>query len=141
MTNLETLANTKNKFDLLLVAYIIANGGVELVNKNNRFNRGDFYEITTTKTTLNNSGLHGISKGDFILNGQPIELKYCTIKTSPSMPLVGTICEYTIIAFNNGHTIEERKIKSSELECDTYNHITFKLNHTKGELLRVFTIK
>jgi hypothetical protein len=138
MTHLERLKNS-NKYDKLLVAYIIANGVVDLVNNNPRFNRGDFCEMCKTHTTVNNSGLHGISHGDFIAsNNNAYEIKYCTCKTAPSAPLVGTTCEYTLVDFNNGATIETRLIKSNELVVDCYNHITFKNNYQKGTLIKVF---
>lgn len=140
MTNLERLT-TSNKYDKLLYAYILASGVSNLVNNNPRFNRGDFAEMCNTHVQVNNSGLHGISHGDFIASdGKPYEIKYCTCKTAPSAPLKGTICDYTIVDFNNGVTIEKRLIKTNELVVDKHNHITFKNNYQKGTLLKVFTL-
>ena len=137
MTYLERL-KTSNKYDKLLVEYIIHNKVVDLVNNNARFNRGDFSEMCHSHTKVNNSGLHKISHGDYVINSIAYENKYCTCKTAPSAPLQGTTCEYTIVDFNNGATIETRLIKSNELVIDKYNHITFKNNYKKGILLQVF---
>lgn len=133
MGNLERL--TTNKRDLVLLQFIIDNGAQELTETNTNFNRGDFFEMALTKERVKRNGLHEISKGDFIFNGEIVEIKYLTKKTGASKDKQGTRANYYLIGFNNGETIELRLIKKCDLVTrhdGTREKITFQDNINKG---------
>lgn len=132
MTHLQKLQ--QNKLDNVLASFIIKNQVEALINNNKAFNRGDFFEMAITKEAVKRNGLHGISQGDFILNGEVIEIKYITKKTKASQQLKGTIANYYLIGFNNGSNIELRLIKKCDLVVND-NHLSYKDNYNKGVLV------
>lgn len=127
--NLERL--NQNKVDMVL-AQFIARAGVENLVENATFNRGDFFEMAITKEPVKRNGLHEISKGDFILNGVVVEIKYLTKKTKASKDLKGTLATHYLIGFNNGNEIELRLIAKSELVVRPDNRIAYQDNINKG---------
>ena len=127
--NLERL--NQNKVDMVL-AQFIARAGVENLVENATFNRGDFFEMAITKEPVKRSGLHEVSKGDFVLNGMVVEIKYLTKKTKASKDLRGTLATHYLIGFNNGHEIELRLIAKNELVVREDNRIAYQDNINKG---------
>lgn len=127
--NLERL--NQNKVDMVL-AQFIAHAGVENLVENATFNRGDFFEMAITKEPVKRSGLHEISKGDFVLNGMVVEIKYLTKKTKASKDLKGTLATHYLIGFNNGNEIELRLIAKNELVVREDNRIAYQDNINKG---------
>lgn len=127
--NLERL--NQNKVDMVL-AQFIARAGVENLVENATFNRGDFFEMAITKEPVKRTGLHEVSKGDFILNGVVVEIKYLTKKTKASKDLKGTLATHYLIGFNNGNEIELRLIAKSELVVRPDNRIAYQDNINKG---------
>ena len=127
--NLERL--NQNKVDMVL-AQFIARAGVENLVENATFNRGDFFEMAITKEPVKRNGLHEVSKGDFILNGIVVEIKYLTKKTKASKDLKGTLATHYLIGFNNGNEIELRLIAKNELVVRQDNRIAYQDNINKG---------
>ena len=127
--NLERL--NQNKVDMVL-AQFIARAGVENLVENATFNRGDFFEMAITKEPVKRNGLHEISKGDFVLNGMVVEIKYLTKKTKASKDLKGTLATHYLIGFNNGNEIELRLIAKNELVVREDNRIAYQDNINKG---------
>ena len=127
--NLERL--NQNKVDMVLAKFI-ARAGVENLVENATFNRGDFFEMAITKEPVKRSGLHEVSKGDFVFNGMLVEIKYLTKKTKASKDLKGTLATHYLIGFNNGNEIELRLIKKSELVVRQDNRIAYQDNINKG---------
>ena len=127
--NIERL--NQNKVDMVL-AQFIARAGVENLVENATFNRGDFFEMAITKEPVKRSGLHEVSKGDFILNGMVVEIKYLTKKTKASKDLKGTLATHYLIGFNNGNEIELRLIAKNELVVREDNRIAYQDNINKG---------
>ena len=127
--NLERL--NQNKVDMVL-AQFIAHAGVENLVENATFNRGDFFEMAITKEPVKRSGLHEVSKGDFVLNGMIVEIKYLTKKTKASKDLKGTLATHYLIGFNNGNEIELRLIAKNELVVREDNRIAYQDNINKG---------
>ena len=127
--NLERL--NQNKVDMVLAKFI-ARAGVENLVENATFNRGDFFEMAITKEPVKRSGLHEISKGDFVLNGMVVEIKYLTKKTKASKDLKGTLATHYLIGFNNGNEIELRLIAKNELVVRQDNRIAYQDNINKG---------
>ena len=127
--NLERL--NQNKVDMVL-AQFIARAGVENLVENATFNRGDFFEMAITKEPVKRSGLHEVSKGDFVLNGMVVEIKYLTKKTKASKDLRGTLATHYLIGFNNGNEIELRLIAKRDLVVRADNRIAYQDNINKG---------
>ena len=127
--NLERL--TQNKVDMVLAKFI-ARAGVENLVENATFNRGDFFEMAITKEPVKRSGLHEVSKGDFVLNGMIVEIKYLTKKTKASKDLKGTLATHYLIGFNNGNEIELRLIAKNDLVVRQDNRIAYQDNINKG---------
>ena len=127
--NLERL--NQNKVDMVLAKFI-ARAGVENLVENATFNRGDFFEMAITKEPVKRNGLHEVSKGDFVLNGMLVEIKYLTKKTKASKDLKGTLATHYLIGFNNGNEIELRLIPKSELVVRQDNRIAYQDNINKG---------
>ena len=127
--NLERL--NQNKVDMVLAKFI-ARAGVENLVENATFNRGDFFEMAITKEPVKRSGLHEVSKGDFVLNGMIVEIKYLTKKTKASKDLKGTLATHYLIGFNNGNEIELRLIAKNELVVRQDNRIAYQDNINKG---------
>ena len=127
--NLERL--NQNKVDMVLAKFI-ARAGVENLVENATFNRGDFFEMAITKEPVKRSGLHEVSKGDFVFKGMVFEIKYLTKKTKASKDLRGTLATHYLIGFNNGNEIELRLIKKSELVVRQDNRIAYQDNINKG---------
>ena len=127
--NLERL--NQNKVDMVLAKFI-ARAGVENLVENATFNRGDFFEMAITKEPVKRSGLHEVSKGDFIFNGMVVEIKYLTKKTKASKDLKGTLATHYLIGFNNGNEIELRLIAKNELVVREDNRIAYQDNINKG---------
>ena len=127
--NLERL--NQNKVDMVLAKFI-ARAGVENLVENATFNRGDFFEMAITKEPVKRNGLHEISKGDFVLNGMVVEIKYLTKKTKASKDLKGTLATHYLIGFNNGNEIELRLIAKNELVVREDNRIAYQDNINKG---------
>ena len=127
--NLERL--NQNKVDMVL-AQFIARAGVENLVENATFNRGDFFEMAITKEPVKRNGLHEVSKGDFVLNGMVVEIKYLTKKTKASKDLRGTLATHYLIGFNNGNAIELRLIAKNELVVREDNRIAYQDNINKG---------
>lgn len=127
--NLERLH--ENKIDMVLAEFI-ARAGVESLVESATFNRGDFFEMAITKEPVKRNGLHEVSKGDFVLNGLVVEIKYLTKKTKASKDLKGTLATHYLIGFNNGQEIELRLIKKSELVVRADNRIAYQDNINKG---------
>ena len=127
--NLERL--NQNKVDMVLAQFIVR-AGVENLVENATFNRGDFFEMAITKEPVKRNGLHEISKGDFILNGMVVEIKYLTKKTKASKDLKGTLATHYLIGFNNGNEIELRLIAKNELVVREDNRIAYQDNINKG---------
>ena len=127
--NLERL--NQNKVDMVL-AQFIARAGVENLVENATFNRGDFFEMAITKEPVKRSGLHEVSKGDFVFNGMVVEIKYLTKKTKASKDLKGTLATHYLIGFNNGNEIELRLIPKNELVVRQDNRIDYQDNIKKG---------
>ena len=127
--NLERL--NQNKVDMVLAQFIVRAGVKNLV-ENATFNRGDFFEMAITKEPVKRNGLHEISKGDFILNGMVVEIKYLTKKTKASKDLKGTLATHYLIGFNNGNEIELRLIAKNELVVREDNRIAYQDNINKG---------
>ena len=127
--NLERL--NQNKVDMVLAKFI-ARAGVENLVENATFNRGDFFEMAITKEPVKRSGLHEISKGDFVFNGMVVEIKYLTKKTKASKDLKGTLATHYLIGFNNGNDIELRLIAKNELVVRQDNRIAYQDNINKG---------
>ena len=131
--NIEKLRT--NKIDNVLADFI-ACAGVEDLVENATFNRGDFFEMAITKEPVKRSGLHEISKGDFIYKGIVVEIKYLTKKTKASKDLKGTIASHYLIGFNNGKEIELRLIAKSDLVVRQDNRIAYQDNIDKGVRLQ-----
>lgn len=127
--NLERL--NQNKVDMVLAKFI-ARAGVENLVENATFNRGDFFEMAITKEPVKRNGLHEVSKGDFVLNGVVVEIKYLTKKTKASKDLKGTLATHYLIGFNNGNEIELRLIAKNELVVRQDNRIAYQDNINKG---------
>ena len=127
--NLERL--NQNKVDMVL-AQFIARAGVENLVENATFNRGDFFEMAITKEPVKRNGMHEVSKGDFVLNGMVVEIKYLTKKTKASKDLRGTLATHYLIGFNNGNEIELRLIAKNELVVREDNRIAYQDNINKG---------
>ena len=127
--NLERL--NQNKVDMVLAQFIVR-AGVENLVENATFNRGDFFEMAITKEPVKRNGLHEISKGDFILNGMVVEIKYLTKKTKASKGLKGTLATHYLIGFTNGNEIELRLIAKNELVVRQDNRIAYQDNINKG---------
>ena len=127
--NLERL--NQNKVDMVLAKFI-ARAGVENLVENATFNRGDFFEMAITKEPVKRSGLHEVSKGDFVLNGMIVEIKYLTKKTKASKDLKGTLATHYLIGFNNGKEIELRLIAKNDLVVRQDNRIAYQDNINKG---------
>lgn len=127
--NLERL--NQNKVDMVLAQFIECAGVQDLV-ESATFNRGDFFEMAITKEPVKRNGLHEVSKGDFILNGVVVEIKYLTKKTKASKDLKGTLATHYLIGFNNGNEIELRLIAKSELVVRQDNRIAYQDNINKG---------
>ncbi len=127
--NLERL--NQNKVDMVLAKFI-ARSGVENLVENATFNRGDFFEMAITKEPVKRSGLHEVSKGDFVFNGMIVEIKYLTKKTKASKDLKGTLATHYLIGFNNGNEIELRLIAKNELVVRQDNRIAYQDNINKG---------
>ena len=127
--NLERL--NQNKVDMVLAKFI-ARAGVENLVENATFNRGDFFEMAITKEPVKRNGLHEVSKGDFVLNGMIVEIKYLTKKTKASKDLKGTLATHYLIGFNNGNEIELRLIAKNELVVRQDNRIAYQDNINKG---------
>ena len=127
--NLERL--NQNKVDMVLAQFIV-HAGVENLVENATFNRGDFFEMAITKEPVKRNGLHEISKGDFVLNGMVVEIKYLTKKTKASKDLKGTLATHYLIGFNNGNEIELRLIAKNELVVREDNRIAYQDNINKG---------
>lgn len=127
--NLERL--NQNKVDMVLAKFI-ARAGVENLVENATFNRGDFFEMAITKEPVKRSGLHEVSKGDFVFNGMIVEIKYLTKKTKASKDLKGTLATHYLIGFNNGNEIELRLIAKNELVVRQDNRIAYQDNINKG---------
>ena len=127
--NLERL--NQNKVDMVLAKFI-ARAGVENLVENATFNRGDFFEMAITKEPVKRNGLHEVSKGDFVLNGMVVEIKYLTKKTKASKDLKGTLATHYLIGFNNGNEIELRLIAKNELVVRQDNRIAYQDNINKG---------
>ena len=127
--NLERL--NQNKVDMVLAQFIVR-AGVENLVENATFNRGDFFEMAITKEPVKRNGLHEISKGDFVLNGMVVEIKYLTKKTKASKDLKGTLATHYLIGFNNGNEIELRLIAKNELVVREDNRIAYQDNINKG---------
>ena len=127
--NLEKL--NQNKVDMVLAQFIVR-AGVENLVENATFNRGDFFEMAITKEPVKRNGLHEISKGDFVLNGMVVEIKYLTKKTKASKDLKGTLATHYLIGFNNGNEIELRLIAKNELVVRQDNRIAYQDNINKG---------
>lgn len=127
--NLERL--NQNKVDMVLAKFI-ARAGVENLVENATFNRGDFFEMAITKEPVKRSGLHEVSKGDFVFNGMIVEIKYLTKKTKASKDLKGTLATHYLIGFNNGNEIELRLIAKNELVVRKDNRIAYQDNINKG---------
>ena len=127
--NLERL--NQNKVDMVLAKFI-ARAGVENLVENATFNRGDFFEMAITKEPVKRSGLHEVSKGDFVFNGMVAEIKYLTKKTKASKDLKGTLATHYLIGFNNGNEIELRLIAKNELVVREDNRIAYQDNINKG---------
>ena len=111
--NLERL--NQNKVDMVLAQFIVR-AGVENLVENATFNRGDFFEMAITKEPVKRSGLHEVSKGDFVLNGMVVEIKYLTKKTKASKDLKGTIAQKYLIGFNSGKEIILKLIDKKDLK-------------------------
>ena len=127
--NLERL--NQNKVDMVLAQFIVR-AGVENLVENATFNRGDFFEMAITKEPVKRNGLHEISKGDFVLNGMVVEIKYLTKKTKARKDLKGTLATHYLIGFNNGNEIELRLIAKNELVVREDNRIAYQDNINKG---------
>lgn len=122
MTNLEKLISSPMKADKALADFIVARGAraVALVNASKAFNRGDFCEMALTLAPVARDGLHGISKGDAVIerNGLSlvIEIKYLTKKTSASEALKGTIASHYLLACNDGEKVTLRLMRKEEMK-------------------------
>ena len=116
----------------MVLAKFIARAGVENLVENATFNRGDFFEMAITKEPVKRSGLHEVSKGDFVLNGVVVEIKYLTKKTKASKDLKGTLATHYLIGFNNGNEIELRLIAKNDLVVRQDNRIAYQDNINKG---------
>ena len=127
--NIEKLR--QNKIDSVLADFIACAGVQDLVD-NATFNRGDFFEMAITKEPVKRNGLHEVSKGDFVLNGMVVEIKYLTKKTKASKDLKGTLATHYLIGFNNGNEIELRLIAKNELVVREDNRIAYQDNINKG---------
>ena len=127
--NIEKLR--QNKIDNVLADFIACAGVQDLVD-NATFNRGDFFEMAITKEPVKRNGLHEVSKGDFVLNGMVVEIKYLTKKTKASKDLKGTLATHYLIGFNNGNEIELRLIAKNELVVREDNRIAYQDNINKG---------
>ena len=62
------------------------------------------------------NGLHEVSKGDYIYNGEIVEIKYLTKKTGASKDLKGTIAQKYLIGFNSGEEIILKLIDKKDLK-------------------------
>ena len=88
--------------------------------------------MAITKEPVKRSGLHEVSKGDFVFNGMTVEIKYLTKKTKASKDLKGTLATHYLIGFNNGNEIELRLIAKNELVVRQDNRIAYQDNINKG---------
>ena len=89
-------------------------------------------EMAITKEPVKRSGLHEVSKGDFVFNGMIVEIKYLTKKTKASKDLKGTLATHYLIGFNNGNEIELRLIAKNDLVVRQDNRIAYQDNINKG---------
>ena len=122
MTNIEKLISSPMKADNALASFIMSRGAsaVSLVNSAKAFNRGDFAEMALTLAPVARDGLHGVSKGDAVieLDGSclVIEIKYLTKKTSASEALKGTLASHYLLACNDGENIHLRLMPKGEMK-------------------------
>lgn len=122
MTNIEKLISSPMKQDRALASFIVARGSraVALVNASKAFNRGDFCEMALTLAPVARDGLHGISKGDAVIERDGvrlvIEIKYLTKKTSASEALKGTLASHYLLACNDGENIHLRLMPKGEMK-------------------------
>lgn len=133
MTNIEKLTlgtpsrkKSETRQDLLLVAFINANGVDAIVNEQDwgdKCNRGCAFEpcITKKQVKLYNDGFDGYYKGE------KVEIKYLTPKTSATST-TETECKSYLIAINNGEQIDLRLISREIVD----KHLVYKKN-SKGE--------
>lgn len=121
MTHLEQLYSSKNKADIALANFITARGerAIALCNASKAFNRGDFCEMALTLAPVARDGLHGMSKGDAVIDidgaRYVIEIKYITKKTSASEALKGTIASHYLLACNDGHAVTLRLMRKEDM--------------------------
>ena len=113
MGNIERLL--QNKVDSVLASFCADRGATALV-ESATFNRGDFFEMAITGEQVKRNGLHEVSKGDYIYNGEIVEIKYLTKKTGASKDLKGTIAQKYLIGFNSGKEIILKLIDKKDLK-------------------------
>lgn len=113
MGNIERLL--QNKVDSVLASFCADRGANALV-ENATFNRGDFFEMAITGEQVKRNGLHEVSKGDYIYNGEIVEIKYLTKKTGASKDLKGTTAQKYLIGFNSGKEIILKLIDKKDLK-------------------------
>lgn len=122
MTNLEKLISSPMKADNALANFITARGAraIALVNSAKAFNRGDFTEMALTLAPVARDGLHGVSKGDAVIELEGarlvIEIKYLTKKTSASEALKGTLASHYLLACNDGEKVTLRLMPKGEMK-------------------------
>ena len=137
-SNLEKLKQDKR--DNVLADFIEARGACALIN-GATFNRGDFFEMAITGEKVKRDGLHGISKGDYVMpNGLVVEVKYLTKKTGASKDLQGTLASHYLLGFNTGKEIELHLVPVAELVAvgeGKHKKITYQNNYALGVRIKL----
>ena len=138
IANLERLQQTKA--DKVLADFILARGADALID-GATFNRGDFFEMAITLAPVKRDGLHGISKGDYVMpNGLVVEIKYLTKKTGASKDLQGTLASHYLLGFNTGKEIEFHLVPVAELVAvgeGKQKKITYQNNYGLGVRIKL----
>ena len=107
----------QNKRDIVLLEFLLShNIDKTLANNDNLYNRGDLFEMALTQELVKRTGRHEISTGDWIYNGEPVEIKYLSTQTGASDQEKGTTCNYYLIGFNDGDKITIKLIKKKDLK-------------------------
>lgn len=127
---IENLKNSESRADHILADFIEKH--LQDLNLVICANRGDMFESALTQEPTKRSGLHVVSTGDWVFNGEVVEIKYITKKTKASNQRLGTIANYYLIGFNDGLSIDLRLIKKCDLIVNKDNKISYQDNHDLG---------
>ena len=107
----------QNKRDLILLEFLLSHHIEKTLEHNNKlYNRGELFEMALTQELVKRTGRHEISTGDWIYNGEPVEIKYLSTQTGASDQEQGTTCKHYLIGFNDGDKIIIKLINKKDLK-------------------------